>query len=49
MPISRAQMGKQVKNAPKSKRKKMAVGGKIPKAKCRNGIAMRGKTRGVVV
>tara|TARA_B100001059_G_C17431492_1_gene378226 strand:- start:211 stop:360 length:150 start_codon:yes stop_codon:yes gene_type:complete len=49
MPISRAQTAKQVKNAPKSKRKKMSAGGKIPKAKCRNGIAMRGKTRGVVV
>lgn len=49
MAISRAQTAKQVKNAPKCKRKKMAVGGKIPKAKCRNGIAMRGKTRGVVV
>ena len=33
MPISRAQMGKQVKNAPKSK--------KIKAAKCRNGLARR--------
>ena len=49
MAISRAQTAKQVKNAAKCKQKKMAVGGKIPKAKCRNGIAMRGKTRGVVV
>ena len=38
MPISRAQMGKQVKNAPKSK--------KIKAAKCRNGLARRGRTRG---
>lgn len=32
-----------------SKPKKAAHGGQMPKAKCRNGIAMRGKTRGVVV
>ena len=38
MPISRAQMGKQIKNAPKSKKTK--------KAKCRNGLARRGRTRG---
>jgi len=49
MAISRAQTAKQVKNAPGSKRKRMANGGRIPKAKCRNGIAMRGRTRGVVV
>ena len=49
MAITRAQTAKQVKNAPGCKRKRMSNGGKIPKAKCRNGIAMRGKTRGVVV
>jgi hypothetical protein len=88
MAISRAQAGKQTKNAPSkvkkvmkefkagtlksggsgdkvtnkkqavaialseaglSKPKKAANGGQMPKAKCRNGIAMRGKTRGVVV
>jgi hypothetical protein len=32
-----------------SKPKKASAGGRMPKAKCRNGIAMRGKTRGVVV
>lgn len=88
MAISRAQAGKQTKNAPSkvkkvmkefkagtlksggsgkkvtnkkqavaialseaglSKPKKAANGGQMPKAKCRNGIAIRGKTRGVVV
>jgi hypothetical protein len=88
MAISRAQAGKQTKNAPGkvgkvmkefksgklksggsgkkvtnkkqaiaialseaglSKPKKASAGGRMPKAKCRNGIAMRGKTRGVVV
>jgi len=49
MAISRAQTAKQVKNAPGCKQKRMSNGGKIPKAKCRNGIAVRGKTRGVVV
>ena len=49
MAISRAQTAKQVKNAPGSKRKRLANGGRIPKAKCRNGIAMRGMTRAVVV
>lgn len=48
MAISRAQAGKQTKNAP-GKVKKASAGGRMPKAKCRNGIAMRGKTRGVVV
>ena len=87
MPISRAQTGKQVKNAPASKKvkkvmgefkrgtlksggsgkkvtnpkqaiaialseagiKKKAAGGKLPKPKCRNGIAVRGRTRGRTV
>lgn len=87
MAISRAQAGKQTKNAPSKvkkvmkefkagtlksggsgkkvtnkkqavaialseaglSKKKAAQGGQMPKAKCRNGIAMRGKTRGVVV
>tara|TARA_Y100000817_G_C16671776_1_gene461851 strand:- start:348 stop:611 length:264 start_codon:yes stop_codon:yes gene_type:complete len=87
MPISRAQTGKQIRNAPASrkvkkvmkefkdgklksggsgkkvKNKKQAIaialseagvskksgGGRIPPAKCRNGIAMRGRTRGRMV
>jgi hypothetical protein len=80
MPISRAQTGKQVKDAPASKKakakvkkvmgefkkvtnhkqavsialseagvKKKSNGGRIPKPKCRNGIAIRGRTRGRTV
>jgi len=88
MAISRAQAGKQTKNAPSkvkkvmkefkagtlksggsgykvtnkkqavaialseaglSKPKKAAHGGQMPKAKCRNGIAVRGRTRGRMV
>jgi hypothetical protein len=87
MTISRAQTGKQVKNAPASKKvkkvmgefkkgtlksggsgkkvtnpkqavaialseagvKKKSNGGRIPKPKCRNGIAIRGRTRGRTV
>jgi hypothetical protein len=56
MPISRAQTGKQVKNAPSSKKAnkvmgefKKAAGGKLPKPKCRNGIAIRGRTIGRTV
>jgi hypothetical protein len=32
-----------------SKPKKAAHGGQMPKAKCRNGIAVRGRTRGRMV